>query len=174
MNSQHGSEAGFSLIETFIAVSVLTVGALGLAGVFATGVQRTVNSPNELLATQKAASAIESVFSARDSHIATWAQLRNVDHGGIFQNGPQPLKVEGPDGVVNTSDDGDIETMVLPGPDQKIGTPDDVTRQLDGFTREITIVDLSANLRSVTVTIVYKAGAKMDSYVLTAYISSFA
>src|SRR5262245_8431316 len=174
MTSQHGSEAGFSLVETFIAVGVLTVGALGLAGVFAVGVERTVSSPNELLATQKAAAAIESVFSARDSHMVTWAQLRNVDNGGIFKNGPQPLKVEGPDGVVNTSDDGAIETVRLPGPDQLIGTADDITQTLTDYTREIKIVDLSNDLRSVTVTIMYKSGPTMKSYILTAYISSFA
>jgi len=157
-----------------MAVSVLTVGALGLAGVFAVGVKRTTGSPNELLATQKAAAAIESVFSARDSHMATWAQLCNVDHGGIFKNGPQPLKVEGPDGVVNTADDGAVETVVLPGHDDKMGTPDDVTQTLDGFTREIKIVDLSPDLREVTVTITYKDGAMTRTYVLTAYISSFA
>ena len=157
-----------------MAVSVLTVGALGLAGVFAVGVKRTTGSPNELLATQKAAAAIESVFSARDSHMATWAQLCNVDHGGIFKNGPQPLKIEGPDGVVNTADDGAVETVVLPGHDDKMGTPDDVTQTLDGFTREIKIVDLSPDLREVTVTITYKDGAMTRTYVLTAYISSFA
>jgi type II secretory pathway pseudopilin PulG len=174
MNSQHGSQAGFSLVETFIAISVLTVGSLGLAGVFATGVQRTTSSPNELLATQKAAAAIESVFSARDSHMVTWAQLRNVDKGGIFKNGAQPLKVEGADGVVNTADDGAVETVVLPGRDDQMGTPDDVTQTLDGFTRDIKIVDLTPDLRSVTVTITYKAGAVIRDYVLTAYISSFA
>ncbi|HLQ43676.1 MAG TPA: hypothetical protein VK137_03020, partial [Planctomycetaceae bacterium] len=82
MDSQHGSQAGFSLVETFIAVSVLTVGTLGLAGVFAVGVQKTTSSPAELLATQKAAAAIESVFSARDSHMVAWTQLRNVNNGG--------------------------------------------------------------------------------------------
>jgi type II secretory pathway pseudopilin PulG len=174
MDSQHGSQAGFSLVETFIAVSVLTVGTLGLAGVFAVGVQKTTSSPAELLATQKAAAAIESVFSARDSHMVAWTQLRNVNNGGIFLNGPQPLKVEGADGVVNTADDGVVETVVLPGRDQMVGTPDDVTQTFDGFTREIRIVDLTDDLRSITVTITYKVGATVRSYVLTAYISSFA
>jgi len=174
MNSPHGSEAGFSLVETLVAVGVLTVGTLGVAGVFAAGVKQTRNSPDELLATQKAAAAIESVFSARDSHMATWAQLRNVNDGGIFLNGPQPLKLEGADGVVNTADDGALETVALPGRDQILGTPDDITKPLDRFTREIRIVDLSADLRSVTVTITYGAGASTRSYTLTAYISAFA
>jgi type II secretory pathway pseudopilin PulG len=174
MASQHGSQAGFSLVETLVAIGVLTVGTLGVAGVFTVGVQKTISSPIELLATQKASAAVESVFSARDSHMLTWAQLRNVSNGGIFLNGPQPLKVEGPDGVVNTADDGAIETVILPGRDQVIGTADDVTQTLDGYTREIRIVDLSADLRSVTVIIGYRVGGAMRSYTLTAYISSFA
>jgi len=174
MDSQHGSQAGFSLVETMMAIGILTVGTLGVAGVFTAGVQKTVSSPNELLATQKAAAAIESVFSARDSHTATWAQLRNVSNGGMFVNGPQPLKVEGADGVVNTADDGAVETVVLPGRDHLLGTADDITQTLNGFTREIQIVDLSDDLRSVTVTIRYGAGPTAGSYTLTAYISTFA
>jgi type II secretory pathway pseudopilin PulG len=173
MNEQRGSESGFSLVETVVSIGVLTVGALGLAGVFTVGMQKTMSSPNELLATNKAAGAIESVFSARDSN-TPWAQMRNVDGGGIFLNGPQPLKTDGADGVMNTADDGVVESFVLPGRDQLLGTPDDITKTLDGFTREIRIVDLSDDLRAVTVTITYKAGPDIKSYALTAYISTFA
>jgi prepilin-type N-terminal cleavage/methylation domain-containing protein len=174
MNQQDRSQAGFSLVETIVAIGVLSVGALGLAGIFVVGVQKTASSPDELLATQKATEAIESVFSARDSHLVTWPQLRNVAGAGIFLNGPQPLTVDGPDGVVNTADDGAVETMVLPGPDQMVDTPDDVTQTLDRFTREIRIVDLSDDLRSVTVTITHRTGASVTSYILTAYISTWA
>ena len=174
MRAQHDSQAGFSLVETMVAIGVLTVGTLGLAGVFAVGVQKTNSSPNELLATQKAAAAIESVFSARDSQTVTWARLRNVSNGGVFLNGPQPMKVEGADGVVNTADDGAVETVILPGKDQLLGTADDVTQTLDVFTREIRIVDITDDLRSITVTITYGSGAAARSYTLTAYISAYA
>ena len=174
MDAPHKSESGFSLVETMVAIGVLTVGTLGVAGVFTVGVQRTASSPVELLATQKAGAAIESVFSARDSHMVTWAQLRNVNNGGIFLNGPQSMKVEGADGVVNTADDGAIETVVLPGRDQVLGTADDVTQTLSGYTREIRIADLSDDLRSVTVIVTYTMGGIAKSYTLTAYISSFA
>ena len=49
-------------------MAILSVAALGMAGIFTQGMQKTASSPGELLATQKAAEAIESVFSARDSH----------------------------------------------------------------------------------------------------------
>ena len=174
MSAQHDSQAGFSLVETMIAIGVLTVGTLGLAGVFAAGMQKTVSSPAEFLATQKAAAAVESVFSARDSQTMTWAQLRNVSDGGVFLNGPQPIRVEGADGVVNTADDGAVETVILPGRDQLLGTADDITQKLDGFTREVRITDVTADLRSITVTITYGSGPNVRSYFLTAYLSAYA
>lgn len=178
------TDAGFSLLESVFAIGILSVGALGMAGVFASGMQKTISSPGEVMATQKAGEAIESVFSARDSHQITWAQLQNDDHGGIFKHGPQPMTTDGPDGVVGTADDGPVETITLPGPDQRLGTPDDKIQTLSDFTREIKIEDVceqgrscapsDINLRSITVTITYKAGATTRSYSLTALISTFA
>lgn len=174
------AQAGFSLLETIFAIGILSVGALGMAGVFAQGMQKTISSPGEVLATQKAAEAIESVFSARDSHSLTWAQINNVSKGGVFKDGPQPMTTDGPDGILGTADDGGVESVKLPGPDQKLGTADDVTQTLNDFTREITIVDVPEpgqaviDLRSITVTITYKSGPTTRSYSLTALISTFA
>jgi type II secretory pathway pseudopilin PulG len=167
-------QAGFSLVETVFAIGVLSVAALGMAGIFTQGMQKTANSPAELIATQKAAEAIESVFSARDSHSITWAQLRNQVDGGVFNNGPKPLTTDGPDGVLDTADDGPVESVKLPGVDQRMNTADDVTKTLSDFTREIKIADVSDELRSVTVTITYKAGATTRSYTLTVLISNWA
>ena len=124
------SEAGTTLIEVTLAMAVLTVGALGAAGVFTSGMQKTTSSPGDLIATQKAQEAIESVFAARDSHKLTWAQIRNV-HGesgsddGIFLDGEQQLKDPGADGLVNTVDDGEIEEVRYPGQDRIMRTGDD-------------------------------------------------
>ena len=171
------AHAGFSLLETVFAIAILSVGALGMAGVFAQGMQKTISSPGEVLATQKAAEAIESVFSARDSHSITWAQINNISKGGVFMDGPQPMTTDGPDGVLGTADDGPVESVKLPGPDQMLGTADDVTQTLSGFTREIKIVEVvppMVDLRAITVTITYKSGATTRSYSLTALISNFA
>lgn len=169
-------EAGVTLIETMIAMLVLTVGAVGMAATFLHGMRMSVSSPNELIATQKAAEAVESVYSARDSHTITWAQLRNQSNGGIFLDSDQAIKTGGDDGVVNTGDHGEVaETVVLPGPDQDLSaTADNKTITLDGFTRKIKIEDISTTLRSITVTITYKAGTTTQTYVLTAYISAYA
>jgi hypothetical protein len=108
----------------------------------------------------------------------TWAQLRNVigtgSDGGVFLDGPQGLKIAGDDGIVDTADDGVIETITYPGRDLLIGTADDLTASLADFSREIEIRDINADLRSVTVTLKYHAGAAIRSYTLTAYISNYA
>lgn len=172
-------ERGFSLVETMVALGVLATGLLAAAAVLSQGMQRIAGSPAQVIATQKAAEAIESVYSARDSHVLTWAQIRNVkgvsgSDGGIFLDGPQPLTKSGADGLVNTADDGPIETVSNPGPDGVIGTSDDQVLSLTGYTREIAIRDVQNDLRSITVTVTYRDGSTTRTYVLTSYISNYA
>ncbi len=189
MRTQVSTEHGFSLIEVVVATGVLTVGLLGAAAVLGAGLQRLTSSPNDVVAVQKAAEAIESVFSARDSHKLTWAQLRNVvgvsSDGGVFLDGLKSLNLAGADGLVNTADDGAIETVTLPGIDQSLGTGDDKVVSLANYQREIVIRDIPnepvgcgtgpdpCTLRSVTVTVTYKDGAATRSYTLTTYISNY-
>jgi Tfp pilus assembly protein PilV len=175
------SSAGFSLAETVIALGVLTVGVLGAVGVLATGMQNLSSSPADVIVTQKAAQAIEAVFSARDSHKLTWNQIRNVvgasNDGGIFLDGPQGLHTAGPDGLVNTADDDTaVESMELPGADQLLNTADDQTITLTGYTREINIRDVpneNGQLRSITVTVTYQNGSTKRTYTLSSFISSY-
>jgi hypothetical protein len=176
MKMQPDSQSGFSLIEAVIGVGVLTVGAIGMASLFIYGMQMVASSPNELTATQKAQEAIEGVFSARDSRKITWAQLRNASDGGVFLDGERMMKTAGEDGVVNTPDDGPIESVVLPGRDQTIGTADDRTETLSHMKRQIRIEDVpgSPDLRIVTVTITYSIGTTQRTRTLTTYISAYA
>jgi type II secretory pathway pseudopilin PulG len=172
------SSNGFSLVETVIALGVLTTGVLGAAAVLATGMQNLGSSPSDVVVTQKAAEAVEAVFSARDSGRLTWAQIQNYSAGGIFTDGPKQLRRPGPDGVVNTIDDDSepIETAVLPGKDQKLGTADDQTITLTNFTREIKLTDVPGSkgeLRSIVVTIKYQNGPTLRTYVLTSFISAY-
>jgi type II secretory pathway pseudopilin PulG len=177
------SEKGFSLIETVMSIGVLAVGVLGTAATMTTGMQNLSSSASDVVVTQKAAQAIEAVFSARDSHKLTWAQIKNIKglsgaDNGIFLDGPQKLFLSGPDGLVNTDDDlrEPIEASTLPGKDQVLGTTDDTTLTLNGFTREVAIRDLpnqNGELRSITVTITYQNGPVKREYKLTTYISAF-
>jgi type II secretory pathway pseudopilin PulG len=168
------SESGFSLVETLVSILILTVGVLGLTQAFVSGLQKSTSAPDEVIATQKAAEAVESVFAARDSHTITWVQMKNMAQGGVFADAPTGMTLSGPDAILNTADDGVVESFVFPGPDGFIGTADDKTRTLLNFTRQIKIVELSAYLREVTVTITYPANGQVKKYTITALISQYA
>lgn len=179
---------GFSFIELIVALSILMVGLLGLAQVFYFGMAIVGTSSSQLIAREKAREAIESVHTARDTRVITWAQIRNTaspdcapwpnttaSGGGTFLNGEQNMLAAGPDGLVYTADDAGQE--MLPGPDNTLGTGDDVP--LAGFTREVAICDIDGNpnLRQIAVTIRYNGSAAVGNlrrtYTLITYISSF-
>lgn len=167
-------DAGFTLIEVTIAMLLLMIGALALAGGVVGGAKRLTGSQDQFLASQRAAEAAESVFKARDNRTLTWAQIRNVSQGGIFLDGAQDVKAPGDDGLVNTADDGDLVQIVKPGPDGLLGTADDVSTPLYGMTREIEIRDISATLRQIRVIVNYPTSMGTQQFVLTTYLSAYA
>ena len=188
------SSKGFSLVETIVALGVLTTGILGAAAVLSAGMQNLSSSPADVVTTQKAAEAMEAVFSARQSGKLTWSQIKNVNgasgsDNGIFLDGAKPLNLPGADGLVNTADDTvavgtticpavcwGVETVRLPGRDQFLNTADDQVTPLSTFTREILIRDVAGEqgqLRSIVVTVKYKNGTTTRTYTLTTYISSY-
>jgi hypothetical protein len=137
---------------------LLMVGALALAGGVTLGARRLTGSQDQLLASQRAAEAAESVFKARDNRTLTWAQIRNIvgagADGGIFIDGPQDIKSPGPDGLINTVDDG-LQIQA-------------------GMTREIEIRDLGPSLRQLRVIVRYRSSNGTQQFVLTTYLSSYA
>jgi type II secretory pathway component PulJ len=177
---QGGNETGFTLIETVVALALLTVGLLSMAAVMAHSLRQMSGSTSDMVMTQKASEAIESVFTARDNRKLTWAQIRNVDgqgnDGGVFKDGPLPLKSPGADGLVNTADDDqeEIEEVTLAGRDNRLNTADDETVKLDTYTREIEIRDLSQGLRQIRVIVRYTGGDAVREFVLISYISTYA
>ena len=178
----HKSAGGFSLIETVVASGILATGLLALAGVFTMGMRHMAGSSPAVIAREKAREAVESVHTARDTGGLAWAKIRNVADGGVFLGGAQSLKTPGVDGLVNTADDGSVEQVRSAGPDQILGTSDDVLTTLNDHTREIQISNLmtedatpvvNPNLRQIKVIVKYKADARWQTYTLTTYISSF-
>lgn len=172
-------EHGFSLIEALVALGVLATGLLGLAQVFTIGLAALTSAAPDIAAREKATEAIESVYTARDTRTVTWAQIRNVrgtsgSDGGVFLDGEHPLTISGADGLLNTADDGALEAVVLPGPDGRLGTQDDISQPMTQFTREIEIRDVASNLRRIRVVIRYVTGSAHREYVLETLISSFA
>jgi prepilin-type N-terminal cleavage/methylation domain-containing protein len=175
------NEQGFSLTESLVAMGILSTGMLAIAAAFLQGAVQLKGSDLDMLAREKAAEAIESVFTARDTRTVQWAQIRNVEggsgaDGGVFHDGPLPLKRPGADGLVNTDDDGDepIESLVKPGPDGLLGTEDDDVQELTDFTREVLIRDVNQSLRELRVTIRYKVGGVTREYAIATLISSYA
>ncbi len=175
---QDRPDAGFSLIEVAIGMVVLMVGTIALAGGVALGARRLTGSQDQLLASERAAEAAESVFKARDNRTLTWAQIRNVvgagSDGGIFVDGPLDVRRPGNDGLVNTADDGGLEVILRPGPDGMLGTGDDVSTPMYGMTREIEIRDISATLRQLRVIVRYRTPTGTQQFVLTTYLSAYA
>ena len=178
--SSRKAPAGFSLVENLIAILVLSFGVLSVAAVYTQGVVYMTTAQYDYIAQHKAAEAIETIFTARDSKLLTWAQIQNGNGGpgnGVFLGGPQPLLDPGPDGLVGTSDDDATkpDTIVIgPGPDGVLGTADDQVLALSMFTREIQIRDIAPNLRQITVIMQYRCGAVQRQWTLVSYISSFA
>ncbi len=178
MTTRRNAEGGFTLVEVFAAMMLVVIGLMALAGAVAVGTRRLTGSQDQLIASQRAAEAIESVFKARDNRTLTWAQIRNVvgagADGGIFLDGARQLRTPGPDGIVNTADDGPVEELVRPGPDGLLGTADDERIPLTGFSREIELREIRPNLRQLRVIIRYRTVGGPTQYVITTYISSYA
>lgn len=174
------NEHGFSLVESLTAVSILAFGLLAVAAGFVQGLAQIKGSSLDILAREKAAEAIESVFTARDTRTILWSQIKNVEgasgaDGGVFADGEQPMTHPGVDGLVNTSDEGEtLETIVLPGADGLLGTADDLSQPLSNFTREVEIRDVGPTLRQLRVIVRYVVGAETREYAIATYISSYA
>lgn len=172
--------AGFTLIEAAVAILVLTVGVVGIASVFVSGLKVMGTSQDTFIAKEKAEEAIESVFAGRDDQNLTWSQIVNVTgvpgaSGGVFLDGPQDIKDPGVDGLVNTIDDGVEEYIVLPGPDGVYGTGDDIDLPLYKFKREILIRDAgipNVSLRTLTV-IITNSSTGAVIYQIQTYISPY-
>jgi Tfp pilus assembly protein PilE len=189
---------GFSLIETMIAAIVLVIGILSLAAMLGRGLQYMNTSQADYIAQQKAAEAVESIFTARDIGQTTWTTICNTASsvccagiasctpGGVFVTGAQPLCDPGPDGIIGTADDFNgtscavqTDAILLPSTSGTLATP--VRMPLTNYTRQIVINSVLdsggntiANVRQITVTIAYSSGPlKNRSYTLNAYISNF-
>jgi type II secretory pathway pseudopilin PulG len=172
--------AGFTLIEAMISIVILSFGVLSLAAVYAQGIMFASLTQYDYIAEMKAEEAVETIFTARDTKVLSWAQIQNVSTGGVFKDGPQPLLDPGPDGLVGTPDDNAAlpDTIILgPGPDGLLGTSDDKVVNLNPWmTRTIAIAPVTGegNLRQITITMNYQVGRIQRTYTLISYVSAFA
>ncbi len=174
-------QRGFTLIETMVAMGVLSFGILALVGVFTQGLKTNSTNQIQFIAQAKAQEAIEDIFTARNTQTLTWSQITNVSRGGVFLDGPQPLLAPGPDGLVGTADDltNHPDTIIVgpPGTNDIQSTSGDMVINLNSMmTRTIAFTPVSgnANLQEIKVTITYIVQGQTNQFVLTTYMSSFA
>jgi prepilin-type N-terminal cleavage/methylation domain-containing protein len=177
------SDKGFTLMETMIAIVVLTVGLTGLAAMLGDALTYMQGSQDGFIAQQKVEEAIESIFTAKYDDSITFANIANTTSvpPGLFLTGPQPILQPGPNGLVGTTaDDAANPAYILyPGPDGILGTGDDVKVTLYRFTRTIAIAPApcaavgQTNVTTVTVTVNYTSGVFPHSYSMQTCISAF-
>jgi prepilin-type N-terminal cleavage/methylation domain-containing protein len=174
------AQKGFTLIETMIAMAVLSFGILSLIGVFTQGLQASAVNQMQFIAQQKAQAAMESIFTARDTQLLSWAQISNVSQGGVFLDGPQQLLAPGPDGLYGTADDdpNHPDTIIVgpPGNNDIASTAGDTVINLNPWmTRTISFTPVTGtpNLNQITVTITYTVQGQTQTFVLQSYISNY-
>lgn len=157
-HKQH-KQQGFALLETLIAIVVLMIGLLAVLATFAMAIGNTTSVQNDSIARQKAAEAVESIYTARQTGQITFAQIQNQGAGtGIFKVGFTAMMDAGPDGLDNTADDVAAVPVRLPGRSGVItNTAQDVFVDLGNFTRQVQIANVpgNPNVRQITVTVRY-------------------
>ena len=180
-NRRHSPEAGVTILEMVVAILILTVGLLALAA--SIGYAVTVSNKGRNLTNSKllVVSILEQVETLRNTEQLTFGQIANqgaVDNSGAprsfggFPTGFQPVSINpGPDGIFGTSDD-----LISPGPDNIYGTSDDFTDPtwgVAGYSREIVITNLNANLKRIQVTLQYQdAGGTVRNLVAVSYLNN--
>jgi hypothetical protein len=180
-NPSRPRAAGFTLLETLIALFVLAVGILGLAAMLADALSYMAASQDDFIAQQKAEEAVESIFTAKYNGNITWNQVANYSSTttplGLFLTGPQPLLQPGADGLVGSVNDtaSTPDYIMYPGTDGKLGSALAVKEPLTNFTRTITISAITGeqNLRTIQVVINYNTGKFTRSYTLNTQISAY-
>jgi prepilin-type N-terminal cleavage/methylation domain-containing protein len=181
-------QQGFTLLEVMIAMVIMLIGLLSVLAVLGVTVAATQTTQDDMTAKQVASAAMESVFTARDTSQLQFSQIQNISNGGVFNDGFQPVKDAGPDGLMDTADDvspgppcpGPSKCVQSAGRDGIIGTADDVYTPLNNFQQQVLIAPLNdttgsqyQNLRSITVNIRYTSHGMQRNYVMNAYISQF-
>jgi type II secretory pathway pseudopilin PulG len=181
LRRQLHSESGVTILEMVVALLILTVGLLGLAA--SIGYAVTVSNKGRNLTNSKllVVSLLEQMETLRNTEQLTFGQISNqgqVDNSGAtrtfigFPTAFQPLSINpGPDGIFGTDDD-----LISPGPDNIYGTSDDTidnTWAVPGYQRQITITNLSANLKRIQVTLRYPdAGGHTRDMVGVSYLNN--
>lgn len=128
------SEAGFTYIEVLIAVVILMVGVLAMVAAISAAVLQSRGQDQQLTARHIAASTMESIMSVKETDPVRlgWKAVGNIG------SNPDPSDGNTPKGIFVV---GRHEVRANAGPDEVIGTADDNGDVIQGYQREIRIID---------------------------------
>lgn len=177
--SRSRSDRGFSLLEMVVALTLLTVGLLGVASAIGYAIVASNHGRSVTNTKLLAVSMLEQMETLRDTNNLTFGQIANVgqvnDSGAVktftgFQPGFQQVSINpGPDGIFGTSDD-----LIDAGADGNFGTVDDFVNPnfaLVGVTRQVQIINLSSKLKKIQVTIDYSVTGGTRQLLVTGYLN---
>lgn len=177
--SVNEAEAGFSLLEMVIAITILSIGMLGVASAIGYAVVASNHGRSITNTKLLAVSMLEQMETLRDTNNLTFGQIANVgqvnDRGAVkpfagFQPGFQQVSINpGPDGIFGTADD-----LIDAGPDGNFGTVDDFVNPnlaLVGVTRQVQITNLSSRLKKIQVTVNYSVNGGTRQLLVTGYLN---
>ncbi|HEV7681549.1 MAG TPA: prepilin-type N-terminal cleavage/methylation domain-containing protein [Pyrinomonadaceae bacterium] len=177
-NSTHHSDCGFSLLEMVIAITLLTVGLLGVASAIGYAIVASNHGRSVTNTKLLAVSMLEQMETLRDTNNLTFGQIANVgqvDNAGAvksftgFQPGFQQVSINpGPDGIFGTADD-----LIDPGLNG-YGTGDEFINPslaLVGVTRKVEITNLNTKLKKIQVTVDYSVTGGTRQLLVTGYLN---
>jgi type II secretory pathway pseudopilin PulG len=146
------NEQGFSMVETIMALVILTIGILSVLAAMSFAIRSVQESEHITFSKENARSSMETIFSVRDLQLFdtngaestyNWDTIlvKNGSNEGIFLDGWTPIRESpGIDGIFGTDDD------ACPADEScTVGAYTNDSPVVDGYQRKIEITDIVQN-----------------------------